>query len=71
LEKTIPFYRCRLNVTPGLTGWAQVKYPYASTSADTLIKSQYDLYYIKHQSFTIDVLILLKTIVEVLRCKGR
>lgn len=71
LEKTIPFYRCRLSVKPGLTGWAQVKYPYASTSDDALIKSQYDLYYIKHQSFTLDIFIILKTVVEVLLCHGR
>src|SRR5437667_6907200 len=49
LEKTIPFYRCRLAIKPGLTGWAQVKYHYGSTEDDALIKLQYDLYYIKHQ----------------------
>src|SRR5437588_12815576 len=46
LEKVIPFYRCRLSVKPGLTGWAQVKYAYASTDQDALVKLQYDLYYI-------------------------
>lgn len=71
LEKTIPFYRNRLGVKPGLTGWAQVKHPYASSSLDALIKLQYDLYYIKHQSFTLDVFILLKTAVDVLFCTGR
>lgn len=71
LEKTIPFYRCRLSVKPGLTGWAQVKYPYTSSGHEALIKLQYDLYYVKHQSVTIDVLILLKTVVEVLLCHGR
>lgn len=70
LEKTIPFYRCRLMVKPGLTGWAQVKYPYGGTSQGALAKLQYDLYYIKHQSFTLDIWIILKTIVEVLFCRG-
>jgi exopolysaccharide biosynthesis polyprenyl glycosylphosphotransferase len=71
LETTIPFYRCRLSVKPGLTGWAQIKYSYASTVDDTLLKLQYDLYYIKHQSFTLDIFIVLKTVVEVLRGRGR
>ncbi len=70
LEKTIPFYRCRLMVKPGLTGWAQVKYPYGGTSQGALVKLQYDLYYIKHQSFTLDISTLLKTVVEVLFCRG-
>ena len=71
LEKTIPFYRCRLSVKPGLTGWAQVKYPYTNSGHEALIKLQYDLYYVKHRSVTIDVLILLKTVGEVLLCHGR
>jgi len=71
LAKTIPFYCCRLSVRPGLTGWAQVKYPYASSDYDALIKLQYDLYYINHQSFTLDMLIVFKTITEVLLCRGR
>ncbi len=71
LEKTIPFYRFRLSIKPGLTGWAQVKYPYASSTEDTLHKLQYDLYYIKHQSFTLDIFIILKTITEVLLSRGR
>ncbi len=70
LEKTIPFYRCRLMIKPGLTGWAQVKYPYGGTNEGTLAKLQYDLYYIKHQSFTLDVWIILRTIAEVLFCRG-
>ncbi|HYU76382.1 MAG TPA: exopolysaccharide biosynthesis polyprenyl glycosylphosphotransferase [Ktedonobacteraceae bacterium] len=70
LEKTIPFYRCRLIVKPGLTGWAQVKYHYGGTNEGTLAKLQYDLYYIKHQSFTLDIWIILKTVAEVLFCRG-
>ncbi len=71
LEKTIPFYRCRLSVLPGLTGWAQVKYTYGSSSEDALAKLQYDLYYIKHRSFALDVSIILATVLEVLAGRGR
>jgi len=70
LEKNIPFYRCRLIVKPGLTGWAQVKYPYGSTDNDALNKLQYDLYYIKRQSFMLDIFIILKTVVEVFFARG-
>lgn len=70
LEKTIPFYRCRLSVPPGLTGWAQVKYHYTFTSQQALEKLQYDLYYIKHQSCILDILILLRTIIEVIKLRG-
>lgn len=70
LEKTIPFYRCRLAAKPGLTGWAQVKYSYGNTDHDALVKLQYDLYYIKHRSFILDVFIILNTVVEVLQRHG-
>lgn len=70
LEKTIPFYGYRLAVKPGLTGWAQVKYRYARTGNDALIKLQYDLYYVKRQSFMLDLFILLKTVAEVLSLGG-
>ena len=70
LEKQIPFYRTRLRVRPGLTGWAQVKYRYGNSVDDALIKLQYDLYYIKHQSVYLDLLILLKTIGVVLSFSG-
>ena len=71
LAKTIPFYLCRLSVKPGLTGWAQVKYPYGSSVRDALEKLQYDLYYIKHQSPILDVRIILMTVVEMVLCRGR
>ena len=71
LEKAIPFYSSRLSVKPGLTGWAQVKYAYASTDHEAVIKLQYDLYYIKHRSIRLDLVIILKTVVEVLLCHGR
>lgn len=71
LEETIPFYRCRLMVKPGLTGWAQVKFLYASTDQESLVKSQYDLYYIRHQSFMLDISIILQTVGEVFFHRGR
>ncbi|HEU5384250.1 MAG TPA: sugar transferase, partial [Ktedonobacteraceae bacterium] len=70
LEKTIPFYRCRLAIKPGLTGWAQVKYRYGNTSDDALVKLQYDLYYVKHRSFMLDMFIILKTVLEVVQGRG-
>jgi exopolysaccharide biosynthesis polyprenyl glycosylphosphotransferase len=70
LEKTIPFYGHRLAVKPGLTGWAQVKYRYGSSDNDALIKLQYDLYYIKRQSFMLDLFIILNTVIEVLYRRG-
>ncbi|MCB1068743.1 MAG: sugar transferase [Kiritimatiellae bacterium] len=62
LASTIPFYHERLMVPPGVTGWAQVKFPYAASIEAARRKLQYDLYYIKHMSFFFDVLILLRTI---------
>ncbi len=70
LAKENIFYSYRLSARPGLTGWAQVNYGYGSGEQDELVKLQYDLYYIKHQSFLLDVLILLKTIGEVVLCHG-
>jgi exopolysaccharide biosynthesis polyprenyl glycosylphosphotransferase len=70
LQEEIPFYRTRLVVRPGLTGWAQVNYPYARSVQDALVKLQYDLYYVKHQSFYLDLVILLKTIGVVLTMRG-
>lgn len=61
LSGAIPFYRERLLVPPGITGWAQIKYPYAASIEASRRKLQYDLYYIKHMSFSLDLLILLRT----------
>ncbi len=71
LIKNIPYYNERHNVKPGLTGWAQLKYPYGSTENDSLEKLKYDLYYIKHRSFLLDLLILIRTVEIVLFGKGR
>ena len=61
LAEAIPFYKERLLVPPGITGWAQVKYPYAASIDASRRKLQYDLYYIKHMSLFLDCLILLRT----------
>jgi sugar transferase (PEP-CTERM system associated) len=62
LEQRIPYYSERHLVKPGLTGWAQVRYPYGASFEDAREKHQYDLYYIKNQSPMLDVLILLETV---------
>lgn len=71
LEKEIPYYNLRHTVKPGLTGWAQVMYPYGASVEDTYRKLQYDLYYIKHHSIPFDVKVLLKTVTIVIFGKGR
>jgi lipopolysaccharide/colanic/teichoic acid biosynthesis glycosyltransferase len=57
-------------VRPGLTGWAQVRYPYGNTLLDALRKVEYDLYYIKNESLHLDLLILLRTVAVVLKLGG-
>ncbi|PSB58072.1 sugar transferase [Chamaesiphon polymorphus] len=71
LQQQLPFYRTRLAVKPGLTGWAQINYGYGSTIEDALIKLQYDLYYIKHRSPWLDLKILLRTFSVVLKMQGQ
>jgi lipopolysaccharide/colanic/teichoic acid biosynthesis glycosyltransferase len=70
-QQDIPFYRARLLVKPGITGWAQINYGYASTVEDTAVKLEYDLYYIKHRSIVMDLVIILRTIGTVISRKGR
>ena len=70
-QKQIPFYRARLLVKPGLTGWAQINYGYVATVRETMVKLEYDLYYIKHRTLTMDFEIVLRTIGTVLRRTGR
>ena len=70
LKREIPFYEYRYSIKPGLSGWAQVNYPYGASLKDTQIKLSYDFYYIKNYSFFLDVLIFLKTIKLVLNAKG-
>jgi exopolysaccharide biosynthesis polyprenyl glycosylphosphotransferase len=71
LVKEVPFYQARHAVQPGLTGWAQVRYRYGSSVDDALVKLQYDLYYIRHQSFYLETSILVKTAAVMLGGKGR
>jgi exopolysaccharide biosynthesis polyprenyl glycosylphosphotransferase len=71
LQRHIPFFRSRLLVRPGLTGWAQVNSGYGTTLTDELRKLQYDLYYVRHQSVTLDLTIVLKTIAVLFRMTGR
>ena len=70
LQQKIPFYRARLFVKPGLTGWAQINFKYASSVEDTAIKLEYDLYYIKHRNLTLDLEILLRTVGTFVGFKG-
>jgi lipopolysaccharide/colanic/teichoic acid biosynthesis glycosyltransferase len=70
LTEKIPFYRTRLVIRPGLTGWAQVQYNYGSTDEDALVKLQYDLYYIRHQSLWLDLTIMLRTVGKVVKMSG-
>lgn len=71
LSQILPFYETRHIVKPGLTGWAQVKTRYGSSIDDSLLKLQYDLYYIKHRSFVLDVNIFVKTLSTVIFFRGQ
>ncbi len=71
LNDRIPYYRERHCVKPGITGWAQLCYPYGSSEHDALEKLQYDLYYVKNHSLLFDIIILLQTAEVVLWGKGR
>ncbi len=69
-QQELPFYRARLFVRPGLTGWAQINQRYASTVEDTAVKLEYDLYYIKNRNLLLDLTIILRTVGMVLGFKG-
>ncbi len=70
-QREIPFYRARLLVKPGITGWAQIHQAYAETIEETATKLQYDLYYIEHATIWMDLIILLRTVGSVFGFKGR
>jgi len=70
-QQHIPFYRARLMVKPGITGWAQINYGYSATIPQTVVKLEYDLYYIKHRSLLMDLTIILRTIGQVIGLRGR
>ncbi len=71
LAEEIPFYRVRHAVKPGMAGWGLVRQGYGASKEDAIIKLQYDLYYIKHQSLWLDVIILLKTVLDTVTFGGR
>jgi exopolysaccharide biosynthesis polyprenyl glycosylphosphotransferase len=70
-ERSVPFYHFRHLVKPGITGWAQVNYPYGESDKDAVEKLKYDLYYIRHYSLKLDAMIVLKTLYTMLFGKGR
>ena len=70
LTEELPFYYLRTLIRPGLTGWAQVRYGYGATLAETKEKLEYDLYYIKHMSMGLDLLIMFETIKTIVRRRG-
>lgn len=70
LEKTIPYYSIRNTVKPGITGWAQINYPYGASVEDALEKLQYDIYYIKNMTLLFDLTIFIETIRTVLYGSG-
>jgi sugar transferase (PEP-CTERM system associated) len=70
LAQDIPFYLARHSVKPGITGWAQVRYPYGSSLEDATQKLQYDLYYVKNNTLFLDLMIVIETIQVVLLGKG-
>ena len=70
LQKNIPYYQERLRVKPGMTGWAQICYPYGASEKDAFAKLEFDLYYVKNYSVFLDLTILLRTAEVVLLGKG-
>jgi len=70
-QKQIPFYRARLLVKPGISGWAQINYGYAGTVKETAVKLEYDLFYIEHRNLIMDISIVLRTLGTVLGFKGQ
>lgn len=70
LSEAIPYYAERHSVKPGLTGWAQLCYPYGSSDADAAEKLEYDLYYVKNRSLFLDAMILLQTVEVIILGKG-
>lgn len=70
LEKVIPFYALRLHAKPGITGWAQVNYPYGDTIEDAKEKLKYELFYMKHRSLWLDLVIIFKTIKVAIKGRG-
>jgi len=70
LSAQVPYYNMRHSIKPGITGWAQVRYPYGASIEDAIEKLQYDLYYVKNHSLFLDFVILIDTVGVVLLRKG-
>ena len=70
LNEQIPYYRQRHCVKPGITGWAQINYKYGNTIEDTIMKLEYDLYYIKNMSPSLDAYIIFHTMKTMLLFRG-
>lgn len=70
LSQEIPFYDLRHMIRPGITGWAQVRYRYGASLEETKHKLEYDLYYVKHQSIGLDLLIMFETIKTIILRRG-
>jgi lipopolysaccharide/colanic/teichoic acid biosynthesis glycosyltransferase len=70
-QNHIPLYRARLLVKPGITGWAQINFGYSATIPQTVIKLEYDLFYIKHRNILMDISIILRTMTQVIGFRGR
>jgi sugar transferase (PEP-CTERM system associated) len=70
LSEEIPFYDVRTMIRPGLTGWAQIRYGYGATLAESREKLAYDLYYVKHKTLGLDLLIMFETIKTIIRRRG-
>lgn len=70
-QQHVPFYRARLLVKPGITGWAQINFGYASTIDETVTKLEYDLYYIKHRTLILDLVVLLRTPATIFGFRGQ
>ena len=66
LSEKIPYYTMRHRVNPGITGWAQIRYPYGSSESDAREKLEYDLYYIKNYSLFLDLIIIFQTVQVIL-----
>ncbi len=70
LSAQVPYYNMRHSIKPGITGWAQVRYPYGASIEDAIEKLQYDLYYVKNNSLFLDFVILIDTVGVILLRKG-
>ena len=71
LDEKVPFHRLRNAVKPGMAGWAVVNFGYIDDLASAKLRLQYDLYYVKHQSLMLDIIILFRTFGQMIMLKGR